>query len=51
MTPGLRGPSPGPSGGAADTLDEAKAAFRPAWERPLSGGVEEINAQPEPICS
>ena len=42
MTPGLRGPSPGPSGGAADTLDEAKAAFRPAWERPLSGGVEEI---------
>jgi hypothetical protein len=23
--------------GAADSLDEAKAAFRAAWERPLSG--------------
>jgi hypothetical protein len=25
----------GPNGGAADTLDEAKAAFRTAWERRL----------------
>ena len=25
--------SHGPSGGMADTLDEAKAAFRAAWER------------------
>jgi hypothetical protein len=24
---------PGPSGGAADSLDEAKAAFRAAWDR------------------
>jgi hypothetical protein len=26
----------GPNGGAADSLDEAKAAFRAAWRRPLS---------------
>ena len=26
------GPSHGPSGGVADTLDEAKAAFRLAWD-------------------
>jgi hypothetical protein len=26
----------GPNGGAADSLDEAKAAFRAAWERLLS---------------
>jgi hypothetical protein len=25
------------NGGVADTLDEAKAAFRAAWERPLCG--------------
>ena len=36
MCPGLRGPTDGPSGAAADSLDEAKAAFRAAWERPLS---------------
>jgi hypothetical protein len=29
-------PSHGPNGGVADSLDEAKAAFRAAWERPLS---------------
>jgi hypothetical protein len=27
------GPSHGPNGGVADSLDEAKAAFRAAWER------------------
>jgi hypothetical protein len=26
------GPSHGPNGGVADSLDEAKAAFRAAWE-------------------
>ena len=26
----------GPNGGVADSLDAAKAAFRAAWERPLS---------------
>jgi hypothetical protein len=31
-----RAPSHGPNGVVADTLDEAKAAFRAAWERPLS---------------
>jgi hypothetical protein len=31
-------PTHGPNGGAADSLDEAKAAFRAAWERPLSEG-------------
>ena len=30
------GPTHGPSGGVADSLDEATAAFRAAWERPLS---------------
>ena len=25
-----------PNGGVADSLDEAKAAFREAWQRPLS---------------
>jgi hypothetical protein len=29
------GPSHGPNGGLADSLDEAKAAFRGAWERGL----------------
>ena len=29
-------PSHSPNGGVADSLDEAKAAFRAAWERPLS---------------
>jgi hypothetical protein len=33
---GLAQPSHGPNGGVADTLDEAKAAFRAAWQRPLS---------------
>ena len=32
MTPGLRAPSHGPSGGVADSPDEAKAAFRAAWD-------------------
>jgi len=32
----IAGPSDGPSGGVADSLDEAKAAFRAAWKRPLS---------------
>jgi hypothetical protein len=27
-----------PNGGVTDSLDEAKAAFRAAWERPLSDG-------------
>jgi len=39
------GPSHGPHGGLADSLDEAKAAFRAAWERPLSEGGAEL------ICS
>jgi len=30
------GPTHSPSGGVADSLDEAKAAFRAAWQRPLS---------------
>ena len=29
----LRAPSYGPNGGVADSLDEAKAAFRAAWVR------------------
>ena len=29
---GLRLPTHGPNGGVADSLDEAKAAFRAAWE-------------------
>ena len=29
---GIRAPSHGPNGGAADTLDEAKAAFRRTWD-------------------
>jgi hypothetical protein len=29
---GLRVPTHGPNGGVADSLDEAKAAFRRAWE-------------------
>jgi len=35
---GIFQPTHGPDGGVADTLDEAKAAFRSAWElggRPL----------------
>jgi hypothetical protein len=28
-----RAPSHGPNGGAADSLDDAKAAFRAAWGR------------------
>ena len=31
----LAQPSHGPNGGVADTLDEAKAAFRAAWVRRL----------------
>jgi hypothetical protein len=42
---GLAQPSHGPNGGVADTLDEAKAAFRAAWERPLS------QKQADEICS
>jgi hypothetical protein len=31
----------------ADSLDEAKAAFRAAWERPLSeGGADEARLEP-----
>jgi len=29
---GMRAPSHGPNGGVADSLDEAKAAFREAWD-------------------
>jgi hypothetical protein len=29
---GIRAPSYGPNGGVADTLDEAKAAFRQTWD-------------------
>ena len=29
---GIRAPSHGPNGGVADTLDEAKAAFRRTWD-------------------
>jgi hypothetical protein len=36
------GPSRRPNGGVTDSLDEAKAAFRAAWQRPLSGGVDVI---------
>jgi hypothetical protein len=43
MQIGIRAPSHGPNGGAADSLDEAKAAFRAAWQRPLSvTGADEI---------
>jgi hypothetical protein len=36
-------PSHGPTGGVADSLDAAKAAFRAAGERPLSEpGADEI---------
>jgi hypothetical protein len=31
-------PPHGPNGGVSDRLDEAMAAFRAAWERPLSSG-------------
>lgn len=36
---GERAPTRGPNGGIADSLDEAKVAFRRAWERagPTSG--------------
>jgi hypothetical protein len=33
---GLRAQTHGPNGGVADSLDDAKAAFQAAWERPLS---------------
>ena len=40
--PGIVGkggyPAARPKGGAADSLDDAKAAFRVAWERLLSRG-------------
>ena len=39
------GPPRGPNGGVADSLDEAKAAFRAAWEGPLSPRIA------EDICS
>jgi hypothetical protein len=32
---GIFQPTHGPNGGVADSLDEAKAAFRAAWERRL----------------
>jgi hypothetical protein len=32
MIPGLRAPTDGPSGGVADSLDEAKAAFPAVWK-------------------
>jgi hypothetical protein len=34
----VRVPTHGPNGGAPDSLDEAKAAFRATWERPASAG-------------
>jgi hypothetical protein len=34
--------SDGPNGGVADSLDEAKAAFWAAWQRPLSGRVTDF---------
>ena len=46
---GARGPTRGPNGGVADTLDEAQAAFRAAWERPLSRKKQTRYAQPEPF--
>jgi hypothetical protein len=35
----------GPTCGVADSLDEAKAAFRAAGERPLSEGGPDVIAQ------
>jgi hypothetical protein len=32
MIPGSRAPTDGPSGGICVSLDEAKAAFRAAWD-------------------
>jgi hypothetical protein len=37
------GPSRGSNGGVADSLDEAKAAFRVAWERPRPLSEERID--------
>jgi hypothetical protein len=37
--------SHGPNGEVADSLDEAKAAFRAAWQRPLSPRKADV------ICS
>jgi hypothetical protein len=37
---GIFQPSHGPNGGVADSRDEAKAAFRAAWQRRLSGTEE-----------
>jgi hypothetical protein len=42
---GSGGLSHRPTGGLADSLDEAKAAFRAAWERPLSQKIA------DEICS
>jgi hypothetical protein len=42
---GLAQPTHGPNGGVADSLDEAKAAFRAAWQRPLSrAGTDKISS-------
>jgi hypothetical protein len=66
VAPDRMRPAPGPNGGVADTLDEAKAAFRAASERrpqrcpAASRFVASVrfrqkkqtrNAQPKPICS
>jgi hypothetical protein len=40
-----REPRASTDGGVADTLDEAKVAFRAAWERPLS------EKEADEICS
>jgi hypothetical protein len=47
----LWAPPPGPSGGLADTLDEAKAAFRAAWSGSVRFREEKPKryAQPEPF--
>jgi hypothetical protein len=35
-----RAPPPGPNGGVADSVDDAKAAFRGAWERHRLGSMD-----------
>jgi hypothetical protein len=39
-------PSHRPNGGVADSLDKAKAAFRAAWERPLSRAGTDVICSP-----
>ena len=41
---GIFQPSHGPNGGVADSLDEAKAAFRAAWDRSLVDFVRAAGA-------